>query len=679
MPGLGVKQGKFTSGIKSRKSAQIFPYRMKEVLPIKQQSHYRHVLKLTTDQLEAAGWDLHIDLHEAKKDGCVISLAESTCIRMIENIAGVDSAVVGRRLREIGREIRELRRQPKSREQIREIRSLYQQQSELQYMPEYLCVVSATQSAFRRACKGFKVNGVRYGRLVGTTGGVKNSTVVFAAETARNGAPLLEELRRRINNGRDMTKEFVPAKLEAYRALVCSASVPLSAPRGVLVVDDCVTHFKSSYILLEDGETDEPVMSTVVDGDVELIDSDGYGLMSPELARRWGYDLRLDYRPAGICLRNSFCKGMVFSFDFHEFSESVAGRYEVTDIWGKVHDIRSIDLILTASMLKLWDSYGGIEEYLDNCNRNGYCFSATKATPKELDVERRLNYQFIQPFVLSDEQIWELAEPTLTGLSDVMGDDYAKTLLFLRGTKLTEETAWSTDTPWVAALMADRRMLDDPFVRNQIKSLVKKKVREAKFGKLKVHGNFSILSGDPYALCESIWGIPPKGILKAGELYNKYWADTDASELVGFRAPMSSQHNVVKASVQRGWNARHWYQYMDTITVLNSRDMIRHSWNGADADGDICFLTDNHVLVQNAPAVFPVQCEQKKAKKSVPSESDFISANVLGFGDDIGTITNRITAQTELQSLFEPGTLEYEELRYRITAGQHVQQNSIDF
>lgn len=678
MPGPGVKQGKFTSGMESRKSAQIFPYRMKEVLPIKQQSHYRHVLKLTTDQLEAAGWDLRIDLHEAKKDGCVISLAESTCIRMIENIAGVDSAVVGRRLREIGREIRELRRQPKSREQIREIRSLYQQQNELQYMPEYLCVVSATQSAFRRACKGFKVNGVRYGRLVGTTGGVKNSTVVFAAETARNGAPLLEELRRRINNGRDMTKEFVPAKLEAYRALVCSASVPLSAPRGVLVVDDCVTHFKSSYILLGDGETDEPVMSTVVDGDVELIDSDGYGLMSPELARRWGYDLRLDYRPAGICLRNSFCKGMVFAFDFHEFSESVAGRYEVTDIWGQVHDIRSIDLVLTASMLKLWDSYGSIGEYLENCRQNGYCFSATKATPKELDVERRLNYQFIQSYHLTDEQIWELVEPTLTEFDEITGGNYEKTLLFLRGTHITEETAWSPEMKWIAALMIEPKMLEDPFVTSQLNTLVKAKMTEAKFGKIKVSGNFSVISGDPYALCENIWGISPKGLLKANEIYNRYWDEAGAQSLAAFRAPMSSHHNIRRLSVQRGWNARHWYQYMDTVTVLNAWDMTTHALNGADKDGDLIFLTDNKVLVENVRDVLPIQCGQKKAAKKIPTEHDFMVANLKGFGDEIGSVTNRITAQTELQSMFPPDSEEYKRLSYRIISGQKIQQDVID-
>ena len=636
------------------------------------------MLKITTTQLREAGWNLNIDIAEAKKNGQVISLAESTCIRMIEDIAGVDRAAAAARLREIGREVRDIRKLPKSKDTVKQLKGLYAQQSAIQFLPEYLCLVCDTKAQFRRACKGFVVNGVEYGRLVGTTGGVKNSTVVFAAVTARNGEPLLDELRRRIDNGRDLGKEFVPAKLEAYRALVCSASTPLSAPRGVLVVDDCVTHFKSDYILLKDGDGDEPEMSVVHDGDVELVDSDGFGLMTPSLAQHWGYDLRLDYRPAGICIRNSFCKGMVFAFDFYEFAEDVAGSYEVTDIWGKVHDIRNVDLILTASMMKLWDSYGSWDEYWENCLANGYCFAATKATPKELDVERRLNYQFIQSYQLTDDQIWELIEPTLTELTDVMGNDYAKALLFLRGTHLDEHTAWPADPSWVAALMADERMLHDPYVKNQLRSLIKKKVTEAKFGKIKVHGNFSVISGDPFALCQNIWGLQVRGVLKADEVYNHYWVEDGAVELAAFRAPMSSHHNIKKVHVNRSWSASHWYQYMDTVTVLNAWDMTTHMLNGADKDGDLVFLTDNRVLVENIRDVLPIQCEQKKASKCVPGEVEFIAANILGFGDEIGAVTNRITAQTELQSLFDSDTKEYKELSYRITSGQHLQQNVID-
>lgn len=62
----------------------------------------------------------------------------------------------------------------------------------------------------------------------------------------------------------------------------------------------------------------------------------------------------------------------------------------------------------------------------------------------------------------------------------------------------------------------------------------------------------------------------------------------------------------------------------------------------------------------------------------MPGEKEFIASNLLGFGDDIGAITNKITAQQELQSLFEPGSPEYEELKYRVVCGQHIQQASID-
>jgi len=553
-----------------------------EGITIKQHSYFRHVLKITTAQLEEANWNLMIDVHEAKLSGQVISLAESTCIRMIEDIVGVDRIAAAATLRELNIELKALRKQPKSKEQARAIKQIYRQQSDIQYLPEYLCLVCKTKAAFKKACKGFTVNNMRYVRLVGTTGGVKQSTVVFVAEKTRHGDVLAEELRRRIDNGRDMTKEFVPAKLEAYRALVCSASTPLSAPRGVLVVDDCVTHFKADYILLRDGETDEPEMSTVIGGDVELIDSDGYGLMTPELAEAWGRDLRLDYRPAGVCIRNSFCKGMVFCFDFHEFADFVTGQYEVTDIWGKKHDIRDVELILTASMLKLWDSYPNWDVYWQNCVENGYCFAATKATPKELDVERRTNYQYLQCYKLTDEQIQQLTEPTLTELTEVTGGDYAKTLLFLRGKQLTQETAWPIDSDWVAALSVDKRMLNDPYVISHLKKLTDTKKKEAKFGKLKVHGNFSLISGDPYALCESIWGLPVKGILKAGELYNRYWKEHGSGDVAVFRSPMSSAHNIVKLRVTGSWNASHWYQYMDTVTVLNAWDMTTHALNGAD-------------------------------------------------------------------------------------------------
>ena len=96
-------------------------------------------------------------------------------------------------------------------------------------------------------------------RLLGTTGGVKNNTIVFVNEK------LLPELKRRINNGRDLTKQYTPAKLEAYNALVCSSSTPVSMPNGIVVVHDCITHFKADVIELDDTGLDQPSMKYIKD------------------------------------------------------------------------------------------------------------------------------------------------------------------------------------------------------------------------------------------------------------------------------------------------------------------------------------------------------------------------------------------------------------------------------
>ena len=128
-----------------------------------------------------------------------------------------------------------------------------------------------------------------YKRLLGTNGGVKNSTIVFVSER------LSEELIRRVENGRNPEKELVTAKLEAYKALACSASTPVSMPHGVLVVDDVETEFQTDYIYLTDENEGEPHIETVQGKNVKINASDGFGIMLPSLAARWSAELGLDY------------------------------------------------------------------------------------------------------------------------------------------------------------------------------------------------------------------------------------------------------------------------------------------------------------------------------------------------------------------------------------------------
>lgn len=117
---------------------------------------------------------------------------------------------------------------------------------------------------------------------------------------------------------------------------------------------------------------------------------------------------------------------------------------------------------------------------------------------------------------------------------------------------------------------------------------------------------------------------------------------------------------------------------MTTCTILNSWDTIAHALNGCDKDGDLVFLTDNRVLVENLRELPALMCIQRKANKLVPDEHAFITANIASFGDDIGKTTNRITSMFEVQSRFDKDSEEYAILEYRIKCGQLYQQNCID-
>ena len=226
-------------------------------------------------------------------------------------------------------------------------------------------------------------------------------------------------------------------------------------------------------------------------------------------------------------------------------------------------------------------------------------------------------------------------------------------------------------------LMIEPEMINDPYVRNRIWQMLRKRVKEAKVGVIRVHGNYSIISGDPYALCQSMFGMEVTGLLKAGELYNKYWIDKGTPCVSCFRAPMTAQNNVVKLKVACNEDTEYWYRYMNTCTILNAWDTTTHATNGADKDGDMYFLTDDKVLVENTLNLPCIMCVQRKAKKKVIEEKDLIIANKNSFGDEIGKVTNRVTTMFDVQAQFSPSSTEYQILDYRIKCGELYQQNTI--
>ena len=275
---------------------------------------------------------------------------------------------------------------------------------------------------------------------------------------------------------------------------------------------------------------------------------------------------------------------MVFTFDFMDFAEKKAGTYKVKDAWGDIIDLKenNIELVLTTSMVKLWDSYKSCDDYISKSKANGYTFGITKVCPEQLESERCLNYQFIQSYRLTDNDIDELIAPTMQEINDILHGDWKKTVLYLKGMGLSDKNVDSITDDYAKAVMVDQRMMNDPFVQSTIYQLIRNRINQAKVGVLKVHGNYSIVSGDPYLLCQSMFGLEKTGLLKSGEIYSQYWADHGAKKLACYRAPMTCHNNIRAVTPVDNEEVRYWFQYMKTCTIFNGWDTAAAALNGMD-------------------------------------------------------------------------------------------------
>ena len=665
----------------------------------KQQKNQIYVLKIHSGYLSKHNWHLDFRLSEIRKQPqMVVSLGSSQVLRWLTKLQGRENDDF--RATEIKKEIKSIKKLENTYENKQKISKLYNELYQKQFQQDYLMLIMDSPNDYKEACKnkfsitidyGDRQETVTYVRLLGTAGSIKKSTIMFINENKH------DEIMRRINNGRytgpkegelvkthngiELGYKFIPAKLSAYFALQCSASISVPWPR-IIVVNDAEVKFTDKVRIVRDSGNDEnpiwPTVSEPQEIEIEADVSDGMGFISPEMSAIWAKSLNEGEEPlSGYNTRCAFVKGMVFTVPFVQFAEEIAHTYMITDAWGDKRDIRDADVILTTSMLKLWDSYDGFEDYYQNCMKNDYDFCIAKSSPRELRNVHTTNYQYIQDYSLSDAQIDDLIAPTVTKIKECLGLDWKKLILYMCGTGLDEKNVLKVD-PMCKAIMANPDLVKDPYVRSKVNRMIQKRINSAKIGVLDVAGDYAILGNDPYSLLQNIFGMKITGLMKAGECYHKYWTDKGVDKIVLFRAPMTSHENVQKLKVVASDEMRKWYRYIKTCCLINSWDTTAMRLNGADYDSDTVFSTNNDVLLNAFEYKDTLMCVQSKMPKKVPTEDDFIASDINGFGDSIGSVTNRGTNMISLREKFDKNSEEYSRLEYRIRTMMNYQQNAID-
>lgn len=645
-------------------------------------ANQKEILKISSLKLRQNNWDLHITIEDAKKNEELVALGDSQTLRFIKSIRGYDWTE--RDITEKKREIKTLKRLGNTEAVRKKMAKTYEELNKMVFIEDYISVVFESKKDFDYACtKGFYINGKKFKRLVGTTGGVKNSTVQFCNEE------IYEELNKRLENGWNKKTPLIPAKFEAYKALACSVSTPVTMPRMIIIKDGTV-QIKDKVIRVSDDGNGGFNVEYNVDYTADKDFCDGCGMVSPEFSAQIAIDLDqyhldedgnkvADYIPSGYNTRFSYSKGMICTFPFVEFAEEVAGEYMVEDAWGDMRDIREADIILTTNMVKLWSAYENMEDYLSNCKENGYDFCITKITPRELEKKRNMNYQYLQSYEdMSDEDIEKLVSESVENIKGALGDDYRKAIMFTRGTNSNESNVLNSEPDFIKALMIDQSVSQDSYVKQQIYKMIHKKINDAKMGVLQVDGNYAIVCGDLYALCQSMFKMPITGLLKYGEFYNGHWVKQGVKEVVAFRSPMTSRFNIRKFKYIDNPMVRKWFRYLDQIQVLNAWDTTCDAMNGMDYDSDAIITSNNEVLLRNTKEEPAIICEQQSVPKTKVTEGLLRKANKNGFGDAIGTYTNRITTMFDIMAQFDKNSEEYKELEKRTICGQGYQQEAID-
>lgn len=642
----------------------------------------KYIYKLNSTYLDMNNYNINLSLRDvAYNSEIVISVGHSQLIKWIEEETGTSNDYL--EVQRIRREIKDLKKLENTIENQRSIKEKYNELYKFQFEENLVSVQFDKKSHFNKCCSSLIINNKRFHRLYGTPGGLKMSTVLFI------NSDIYDNIHKKLNNGRHNTKikdgEEVDimhsvAKLEAYYALTSSTSSPVSWPK-MIVVQGTETNFDADIIEVGDrDDMPDPYVSEIKRKNVKIEINDGCGIMSPEYSRRINNELtKNDEIVSGICARCAFFKGMLFTFSFKEFAQDVAGKEIVIDAWGHERNVMDADVIATTSQLKLWDSYSSYEDYYENCIKNGYEFRITKVS-EELDESRNLNYQFSQSVKMTDEDIDELISPTVNEIQDIISLDPRKSIVYLAGSGLDDRNVMKSDAV-AKALMINDELINDPYVRSRIEKMITKKIRLAKISTIDVDGNFALISGDPYAMCEDIFGMEVHGLLDSGEIFHKFWEDKGVQEVVCMRAPMCVAFNTVKQRIKYSDAADYWFRYIKDCIILNSWDTLRTAESGADCDGDILFTTNNKTLVDKHIKLPALECDQRgavKVKSSEITEEMFKISNKRGFKSNVGSITNIGTSMLNLQANYTKNDPEYIELEYRTICIQHFQQLVID-
>ena len=525
------------------------------------------------------GKDFQYNTTQARQDLNLVSLADNAVFKFLRKIK--NKPFNREELDKLYKIRNDEKSLPKMKQDFAKIEKYQKLIDDMLFIPDVVIISFSNKAHYKQVVKdGLKINGEEYIRFICTAAYLRRNKILFINKR------YYDQMNEILMCGLDKKlKETNLGKYSAYYGLFASATNQIRTP-NVCVVNDYETDLPDQEVswITTDENDKETIERKVMDVGMNWFD--GMGLVSPSMAKLWAQDLTLDYVPAGFIIRAPYIKGLCAPFDFHRFFKEVAGKDTIKDVWGKEYPIQDIDVILTVSQFKMWKQYDNWQDYLHYFNKYGHTWGCSRVNKKEDDEYVLTNYQYLQTLNLSHEEINELAQPTIDWINSIGSGDLMNVLLYLLGSRdeeieNAEEIFKDVQMDFVKGIMVNPDLLKDEYVKNQILKTLKRKIKDAKIGRLWIRGNYSFQISDPYALCEWAAEMPVKGLVGENEMYCHFWnLRTDSDILLTMRSPLvdTSEHCLrkrVTSPEMEDWYKYLWSGYVNSVwdkAVVNLSD-----------------------------------------------------------------------------------------------------------
>lgn len=442
--------------------------------------------------------------------------------------------------------------------------------------------------------RGLLIDGQKYVFYTSTTNQMKNGEFVLAREDFYNNNKnkFMCGLTDDIINQKGGCNS---GKYLAYKGLPLSASIQsegyeIDIEKCLVVPDfNTIVNEEAECIDIDHGKRQFLGINRRNE-DIEIPQTDGAGMFLPGVL------------PASAQIRCSHLKGAIFPFDFRKFLgqdevEGIKPNPIIKDAWGNMHDVikEDIQVIFTASQLKMWKYYDSWEDYKKAFHENRMRISINKFADTEPKGYAKTSYQFIQTLSsekLTDEKLAELCADTIEYLDKVKSD--LDTMIQIA----------SKDGDYISmALEVYKDLVYDEYIQSKLESKFKSERNDARGNKLILKDSlYSYICPDLYAFCTWLFcGIDnPKGIIPRNYVYNSFYNDKPYEVVDCLRSPhLYVEHgicNLVKDDILE--RCKEWFNDYDT--VVSSHDLLCRLLM-FDVDGDEILLTPNKTIIECVP------------------------------------------------------------------------------